>query len=271
MTGLSKMEQLLAFYDWERKHRPDEAAPKDHEVRELVNALRDVAVQHHASPQLRERIAGLIRPWAAGTQSATPASAPVGDGATQPAGEEAAYRLGWRRAAEWANRDDLAADVDSQAFSDCMRVDLKLAAARATQAQAEPVDGMREVLADQAEAIDLDAFAKALIWMGISTREGGREHLACRFGELTNELVRQVLRIKPSSAPVGDGAQPEGQEAALLEAVSDYLETCPCECSDKRRYEDGEHLSSCHLFDLSIAWGKFSAARAAQAGGGNHE
>lgn len=94
MTGLSKMEQLLAFYDWERKHRPDEAAPKDHEVRELVNALRDVAVQHHASPQLRERIAGLIRPWAAATQSATPASAPVGDGATQPApGGDALHAL----------------------------------------------------------------------------------------------------------------------------------------------------------------------------------
>lgn len=66
-----------------------QTAPKDHEVRELVNALRDVAVQHHASPQLRERIAGLIRPWAAGTQSATPASAPVGDDGAQPAGEEA--------------------------------------------------------------------------------------------------------------------------------------------------------------------------------------
>ena len=39
----------------------------------------------------------------------------------------------------------------------------------------------------------------------------------------------------------------------LLEAVDAMLECAPCDCSDKRRYEQGEHLSSCYLFDLNIA------------------
>ena len=41
--------------------------------------------------------------------------------------------------------------------------------------------------------------------------------------------------------------------AALLEAVDTILETAPCDCSYKRRYEDGEHLSGCYLFDLNHA------------------
>lgn len=48
---------------------------RDHEIAQLVNALRDVAIQHHGSPQLRERIAHLIRPFAdSQAKSATPAS-----------------------------------------------------------------------------------------------------------------------------------------------------------------------------------------------------
>lgn len=35
---------------------------KDHEIRELVNQLRDTAVQFHATQQLRERIAYLVVP-----------------------------------------------------------------------------------------------------------------------------------------------------------------------------------------------------------------
>lgn len=33
---------------------------KDHEIAELVNNLRDVAVKYHATQQLRERISHLI-------------------------------------------------------------------------------------------------------------------------------------------------------------------------------------------------------------------
>lgn len=41
--------------------------------------------------------------------------------------------------------------------------------------------------------------------------------------------------------------------APLSEAVDEFLETAPCECSYKRRHEDGEHLSGCYLFDLNLA------------------
>ena len=37
-------------------------APKDHEIREAINQLRDVAVQYHATQQLRERIADIVLP-----------------------------------------------------------------------------------------------------------------------------------------------------------------------------------------------------------------
>lgn len=35
---------------------------KDHEIREIVNRLRDIAVLYHDTQQLRERIAGVIVP-----------------------------------------------------------------------------------------------------------------------------------------------------------------------------------------------------------------
>ncbi|HHT7463903.1 TPA: hypothetical protein ACT1U1_001019 [Raoultella ornithinolytica] len=34
---------------------------KDHEIRELVNQLRDIAIEYHAAGQLREQIARVIR------------------------------------------------------------------------------------------------------------------------------------------------------------------------------------------------------------------
>ncbi|MGM8775851.1 hypothetical protein ACS6L5_00760 [Enterobacter hormaechei subsp. oharae] len=43
---------------------------KDHQIRELVNELRDIAVQYHGTQQLRERIARTIR--AAMLQGAEP-------------------------------------------------------------------------------------------------------------------------------------------------------------------------------------------------------
>lgn len=53
---------------------------------------------------------------------------------------------------------------------------------------------------------------------------------------------------------VAAGTQSDTErDAALLEAVDTLLETAPCECSDKRRYERGEHLTGCYLFDLNIA------------------
>lgn len=34
---------------------------KDHEIRELVNQLRDIAIKYHGTGQLRERIAHVVR------------------------------------------------------------------------------------------------------------------------------------------------------------------------------------------------------------------
>lgn len=51
---------------------------KDHELRELVNTLRDVAINYHATQQLRERIAQVVHPWA------RPPTQPEGQEAWQP-------------------------------------------------------------------------------------------------------------------------------------------------------------------------------------------
>lgn len=40
---------------------PAPASMKDHQIRELVNELRDIAVEYHGTQQLRERIARTIR------------------------------------------------------------------------------------------------------------------------------------------------------------------------------------------------------------------
>ncbi|HGL4530284.1 hypothetical protein [Enterobacter roggenkampii] len=65
---------LSERYNW--KHQPLFVAPpapvamKDHQIRELVNELRDIAVKYHGSQQLREHIARTIR--AAMLQGAEP-------------------------------------------------------------------------------------------------------------------------------------------------------------------------------------------------------
>lgn len=43
-------------------HAPAQEPIKDHVIREVVNQLRDCAVQFHATQQLRERIAGIVVP-----------------------------------------------------------------------------------------------------------------------------------------------------------------------------------------------------------------
>lgn len=41
--------------------QPGNVVLKDHQIRELVNQLRDIAVEYHGTQQLRERIARVIR------------------------------------------------------------------------------------------------------------------------------------------------------------------------------------------------------------------
>ncbi|HGH4643595.1 TPA: hypothetical protein ACJIWE_000720 [Enterobacter roggenkampii] len=55
--------------------QPASAAMKDHQIRELVNKLRDIAVEYHGTQQLRERIARTIR--AAMLQGAENADSPT--------------------------------------------------------------------------------------------------------------------------------------------------------------------------------------------------
>lgn len=41
--------------------QPAPAVLKDHQIRELVNQLRDIAIEYHGTQQLRERIARVLR------------------------------------------------------------------------------------------------------------------------------------------------------------------------------------------------------------------
>lgn len=44
-----------------RHAQPAPASMKDHQIRELVNQLRDIAIEYHGTQQLRERIARVLR------------------------------------------------------------------------------------------------------------------------------------------------------------------------------------------------------------------
>ncbi|MEB7605328.1 hypothetical protein [Enterobacter kobei] len=60
IKGASKMKRLplgTKFYT----APPAPVSMKDHQVRELVNELRDISVEYHGTQQLRERIARTVR------------------------------------------------------------------------------------------------------------------------------------------------------------------------------------------------------------------
>ncbi|HEO9965034.1 TPA: DUF551 domain-containing protein [Klebsiella aerogenes] len=61
-----------------RHAQPAPVALKDHQMRELVNQLRDTAIQYHGTQQLREQIARVIR--AAMLQAELVCTCPSGDG-----------------------------------------------------------------------------------------------------------------------------------------------------------------------------------------------
>ncbi|WP_284881149.1 hypothetical protein [Citrobacter portucalensis] len=71
IKGASKMKRLpigTKFYITPQSPEP----MKDHQIRELVNELRDLAIEYHGTQQLRERIARTVR--AAMLQGAEPVS-----------------------------------------------------------------------------------------------------------------------------------------------------------------------------------------------------
>lgn len=65
------------------------------------------------------------------------------------------------------------------------------------------------------------------------------------------EAARKELRNLLEDAPIAP--QAEAPAPALLEAVDTLLDEAPCNCSHKRRFEDGEHVAGCYLFDLNLA------------------
>ena len=50
---------------------------KDHEIRELVNQLRDIAIEYHGTQQLRERIARAVRAAMLAVAPQSPGSEPA--------------------------------------------------------------------------------------------------------------------------------------------------------------------------------------------------
>ncbi len=58
--------------------QPAPVVLKDHQIRELVNQLRDIAIEYHGTQQLRERIARVLR--AAMLQAEPVCTCPSGDG-----------------------------------------------------------------------------------------------------------------------------------------------------------------------------------------------
>lgn len=58
----------------------------------------------------------------------------------------------------------------------------------------------------------------------------------------------------------------DGKTLALLEAVYYALNQAPCDCRHSMRFERGEHMSGCYLFDLNVEYAKTAPAVSAPAG-----
>ena len=62
--ALSYRRLIQSFESGTKLYRHAQPAPvvlKDHQIRELVNQLRDIAIEYHGTQQLRERIARVLR------------------------------------------------------------------------------------------------------------------------------------------------------------------------------------------------------------------
>lgn len=74
------------------------------------------------------------------------------------------------------------------------------------------------------------------------------------------EIIRAALLASAKQTTGGGEAVAE-----FIKAAEDVLEKTPCDCSDRRRYEHGAHLSGCHLFDLNAAHRRMRSAPTAPA------
>jgi len=74
--------------------------------------------------------------------------------------------------------------------------------------------------------------------------------------EMLSQIDEALAAYRQSTTPA------KAPGAALLEAVDSMLDTAPCECGDRRRFDKGEHLSGCYLFDINIARTSMATAQA---------
>ena len=58
LVGIQQMQYGTKLY---RHAQPAPVVLKGHQIRELVNQLRDIAIEYHGAQQLRERIARVLR------------------------------------------------------------------------------------------------------------------------------------------------------------------------------------------------------------------
>lgn len=58
LVGIQQMPYGTKLY---RHAQPAPVVLKGHQIRELVNQLRDIAIEYHGAQQLRERIARVLR------------------------------------------------------------------------------------------------------------------------------------------------------------------------------------------------------------------
>lgn len=101
---------------------------KDHEIRELVNQLRDIAIKYHGAGQLREQIARVVRPamLQAGNSPANSGLFPAQDGSSPaqnqgwiPVGERMPGSQEWVIVfAKWANQQVLCWDDVQNRWTD---------------------------------------------------------------------------------------------------------------------------------------------------------
>ena len=82
------------------------AQPKDHEIREAVNRLRDIAVEFHAHQSLRDRLAAIVLPLARAGAAQVEVAPQAGQGITTPRwSKEAEMMESWSQAEQVAKAD----------------------------------------------------------------------------------------------------------------------------------------------------------------------